>query len=72
MTPACIDLSELGAEVREQLGLPAQRAGSRRNARVSMDEIRGLALRILGGELARYTPAVRARVLRHALKVNAV
>lgn len=63
-----IGVADLPPELRQKLGLKVKRKASRG---IKLNEIRGFAIRALA-VMAHLTPAERARVLRHALKVNAV
>ena len=63
---ATINLNELDAEQRRELGLRKPR-----ESQFSKDELRGWALKILA-VMANLTRAERERVLKHALRVNKV
>lgn len=65
--PGTVSLSELPPDVRAKLGVRKPRA--RRS--MDMNAVRSYSIRVLA-VLADLTPTERARILRHALKVNAV
>jgi hypothetical protein len=61
-----INVNDLGPEVRRKLGVKKTR-----QTKFSAERVRGWSLRILG-QMAGLTRQQRARVLRHALRVNKV
>jgi hypothetical protein len=63
---ASIHVDELSPDQRKQLGVRAPRQGD-----FSKEECRSWALRVLAS-MANLSRAERDRVLKHALKVNAV
>lgn len=63
---ASIHVDELTADQRKQLGVQAPRQTD-----FSKDEVRSWALKVLAS-MASLSRAERDRVLKHALKVNAV
>lgn len=65
--PATIKLEDLTAEQRRALNIRTPR----RPRSMTMNEVRTAAIRVLG-IVAELTPAERARVLRHAAKLNEV
>jgi hypothetical protein len=72
MSPARINLSELPADVRRKLPSDVRRklrAPARRS--MTMDQVRTAAIRVLA-VVADLRPADRARVLKHAAKLNEV
>ena len=70
MKRPAVDLEELPPELRARLN--GNGAAPRKRARsMSADEVRSHALRVLAA-VAGLTQAERARVLRHAAKVNEV
>jgi hypothetical protein len=71
MTRARVDLADIPDDVREKLGLPASTSTSGRRRRLTKDDIRGHALRVLA-VVAGLSKADRGRVLDHARKVNAL
>lgn len=64
---AAIDLADVPLAVRKKLGLKQRRT---RKA-MSLDRVRGAAIRVLA-VIHELTPSERARVLKHALRVNAL
>jgi hypothetical protein len=63
---ASINVTDLDPEQRRQLGIRAARETG-----LSKDDIRGWALKVLA-VMATLSRTERNRVLRHALKVNAI
>lgn len=61
-----VKAEDLKPEDRKRLGIPAPR-----RRRLSKDDVRSHAIRALA-ELAGLTQTERERVLRHAIRVNAV
>jgi hypothetical protein len=66
---ATINIDDLPAEVREKLNLKKPRKAPTRS--MTMHEVRTAAIRVLN-VVADLTPTERARVLRHATKLNAI
>jgi hypothetical protein len=64
--PASINAADLSPDQKKELGIRAER-----QTRFTQDEVRGYALKVLA-LMANLTRAERARVLRHAQKVNKV
>ena len=64
--PATIHVDDLPPDQRSKLGVRKTR-----ETKFTSEEVRGWALKILGA-MAQLTRAERARVLRHAARVNEV
>lgn len=64
--PAEIHADDLSPEQRKKLGIKKPRA-----SKFTADDVRGWALRVLGS-MAQLSREERARVLRHAERVNRV
>lgn len=67
-----VTLFDLPPEVQERLLEQEGNSGGRKPRSMTADQVRGLALRVLGVLADRSTQAERKRILRKAVEINEV